>query len=115
DLTAMGRYIVLYVPREAIDVETMPGFGTSVRGTFEVIKEMANRYKKIMEKTDQQGGGGIGDFSGGKRINMRYSTQALFTGAVYIYYEGDLTEEERVALRQYYKERGATPFFRDNA
>src|SRR5665213_4584844 len=54
---------------------------------------------------------GIGD-AGGE--SMRYSNEATFTGAIYIYYEGNLTDNERVELRSIYAQHKARIFFRDH-
>jgi hypothetical protein len=72
---------------------------------------MADKYPEIFKRIDAKGSSGIGDMGAD---NWRYSTEADFSGAIYIYYEGNLTEAERVTLRQYYKDRGAKAFFRDN-
>jgi hypothetical protein len=111
----MAKYIVMYVP-VTFDMPSMtpspnlPNIGQ--RTTFEVCRIMADRYKKIMQEADAQGSAGTGDFDGS---NFRDSRQAIFTGTIYIYYEGNLTEDERVTLRQYYKDHGAPfLFFKNN-
>jgi hypothetical protein len=115
DLITMAKYVVMYVP-QTFD---MPSITPSAnfpnqpsRITYEVSRTMADRYKKIMEDADAQGAAGTGELDGS---NFRDSRQAAFTGTIYIYYEGNLTEGERVSLREYYKEKGAPfLFFKNN-
>jgi hypothetical protein len=113
DLTAMASYLVFYVP-QTLDIPEGPPLGglppRNIRLTFETLKRMADKYPEILKRAGSKGSAGIGDLG---TDNWRYSTEARFNGAIYIYYEGSLTETERVTLRQYYKDRGAMAFFRD--
>ncbi|THD45044.1 MAG: hypothetical protein E7774_08820 [Bradyrhizobium sp.] len=111
DLISMGRFLVLYVP-ETMDMQASPeihGF-KPVRSTYETINKMSDRYPDIIKRIDASGSAGLGDLGA---ENWRYSTQAVFTGAIYVYYEGNLTEAEKVTLRQIYKDKGAMVFLRD--
>jgi hypothetical protein len=110
DLISMGKYLVFYIPR-TIDMQRTanPQFPT-VRLTFETIKRLAGRFQEIMKNADARGSAGLGDVG---TDNWRYSTDAIFTGAIYVYYEGNLTEVERVDLRALYHQRGTNLYFRD--
>jgi hypothetical protein len=70
---------------------------------------MADRFPAVIKRVDSSGSAGLGDMG---EDNMRYSSEAPFTGAIYIYHESDLTESERVQLRSLYQSKGARAFFR---
>ena len=113
DLISMGKYIVIYIPH-TVDFPKVPSFSnvhnSTIRITYDVCKILADRYKNILSAVNSEGAAGTGDMTG---QNFRYSTATIFTVAIYIYYEGSLTEEERVELKTYFHERSATAFFRD--
>jgi hypothetical protein len=46
--------------------------------------------------------------------NYQSSDNEIFTGAVYIYYEGHLEDEQRVELRRIFKDHNSTLMFRSN-
>lgn len=108
----MATYLVFYVPR-MLDMyapqDQLSDFPS--RQTFEALKVMADRFDDILKRANARGHAGIGD-AGGE--NMRYSNEATFTGAIYIYYEGNLTDNERVELRSIYAQHKARIFFRDH-
>jgi hypothetical protein len=110
DLNAMAKFLVFYIPT-AIDMPASPGLAgiPHLRQTYEAVKQMADRFSDVIKRVDSTGSSGLGDMGAD---NMRYSTEALFTGAIYIYHEGDLTDAERVELRSLYANRGARAFFR---
>lgn len=113
DLTFMAKFLVLYIP-EAIDIPSSPPLGglppRNIRMTYETVKQMAERFPAVIQRVDMQGSAGTGDMG---TDNWRYSNEAKFAGAIYIYYEGNLSEAEKVELRQLYKDKGAKAFFRD--
>jgi hypothetical protein len=113
DLISMAKFLVFYIP-QVIDMPSMPPLGGlpphDMRMTYEAVKQMADRFPAIIKRVDMQGSAGTGDMG---TDNWRYSTEAQFAGAIYIYYEGNLSEAEKVELRQLYKDRGARAFFRD--
>lgn len=112
DLISMATYLVFYVP-SMLDMPKSPNQPDNfpTRQTFEVLKQMADRFDAVMKRANAKGNAGIGD-AGGE--NFRYSTEAPFNGAIYAYYEGRLTEDERVELRAIYAQHHARIFFRDN-
>jgi hypothetical protein len=113
DVISMGRYLVFYIP-ETIDIPVFPQRDNfpmhPARTTYEAIKQMADRFQAAMKRSDAKGDAGISDVNG---ENFRSSTETTFNGAIYVYYEGRLSEDERVELRQIYKDHGARVFFRD--
>jgi hypothetical protein len=114
DLTSMAKYLVFYVPF-AIDVPDMRFAGNSTirpfRQTFETLKQMADRFSNLIKQADARGAAGLNDMGAD---NLRSSTDAPFTGAIYAYFEGNLTDDERVQLRKIYVDHGAHIFFRDH-
>jgi hypothetical protein len=112
DLISMGKFLILYVP-ETFDMLGVPppeiGFRLP-RQTYETIKMLVDRFPAIIARAGARGNAGLGDIG---RENWRYASETIFTGAIYAYYEGDLTEAERVELRKIYKDHGAKIYFRD--
>jgi hypothetical protein len=105
DLRTMTKFVSFYIPGSAV---------------FEVSKILATNLKTILE------GPPIGTINGepvrGKVIiekrfkgdpDFQSSENEIFTGAVYIYYDDYMSDEERVELRKIFREQGATVIFRD--
>jgi hypothetical protein len=112
DLISMAKFLVFYIPRGIDSLRSPPLAGMPFlppRQTYDSVRWMADRFPDVIKRVDAKGSAGIGDVG---EDNMRYSTEAPFTGAIYIYHEGDLTEAERVELRALYQSRGARAFFR---
>jgi hypothetical protein len=109
DLVSMGKFLVIYIPR-TVDMPKMPSPYGDMRLTYEICQKLGDKFQEFIKRADAKGSAGLGDMG---TDNMRYSTEAVFTGAIYIYYEGNLTEAERVDLRSFYKQRGASVYFRD--
>jgi hypothetical protein len=112
DLISMAKFLVFYIPR-GIDTPNSPPLAGApfrpLRQTYDSVRWMADRFSEMIRRVDAKSSAGVGDIGAD---NMRYSTEAPFTGAIYIYHEGDLTEAERVELRALYQSRGARAFFR---
>jgi hypothetical protein len=107
----MAKFLVFYIPK-SFDMPASPPLGNIApipRQTFYALKEMADRFSGVIKRVDSSSSAGLGDAG---TDNMRYSTEAPFTGAIYIYHEAELTDGERVELRSVYEKKGARPYFR---
>jgi hypothetical protein len=98
DIRTNTKFIAFYVPDF---------------NTFIACQHLATNFKTILDGPPQMTVNGVPThvktiitkkFMGDP--NFQSSENEVFTGAAYIYYEGYLSDEERVKLRQLFKEQG---------
>ena len=104
DIRTLTKFVTFYVPNQNV---------------FETCKHLADHLSEIIAGPPMMTVNGVPvqtkmyvlkRFEGD--TNAQTDQNAVFTGAVYIYYEGYLSDEQRVELRKLFSDKKATLMFR---